>query len=439
MNKKILSLCLAGALLCGTFGFTACGEKKGGTFPVYEDNKEMMIGGWDAPINTFEDYKLAKDMGLTFMFLDELFVKRGTQAYTDVLNWCDQIGLKTIITVGNAANSEGAAESWKADKTDYSKYPAVTAINYWDEPYFSNIARIAELTDEHIAKYGDKIDIFANLYPNSATSTFEGHSYTEYVAEYVDKVLSKVGEGHRYLSADLYPLDKRNGQSVLRSNWLNCIETIAMQAKRVNAIPHFFIQATEHYTYRAVTEEDMRWQFYVYMTYGVKAFTYFTYRNSVLDDFSNSCVDEKQSCKVYPQYYMAQTVNQEMLAFDHVYLNFDWNGTMPIIGTENTDGYNLNFDGLTQPLTKVDALSFVTATQDTLVGQLKDQSGNDGLIVVNFTDPAYGLRDTVELTFESASKVRIYRKGVAKDYQVVDNKLEIELGVGEGVFMIPVK
>ena len=114
---------------------------------MYQDDKEMMIGGWDAPINTLADYQLAKDMGLTFMFLDDLFVKRGTQAYFDVLGFCEQVGLKTIITLGNAATIEYAAESWAADKTDYSQFSAVTAINYWDEPYFSNIERIGELAE----------------------------------------------------------------------------------------------------------------------------------------------------------------------------------------------------------------------------------------------------------------------------------------------------
>ena len=79
------------------------------------------------------------------------------------------------------------------------------------------------------------------------------------------------------------------------------------------------------------------------------------------------------------------------------------------------------------------------ATQDALIGQFKDESGNDGLIVVNFTDPAYGLRNTVSLDFKNASKVRVYKKGVAYDYQVLENHFELELGVGEGVFMIPVK
>ena len=439
MRRKLICMLLTGTIAFSALGAAGCGDSGSKPFPVYTDDKEMLIGGWDAPLPTLEDYQLAKDMGLTFMFLDDLFVKRGTQGYADVLGYCEQVGLKTILTLGNAATMEYAAESWAADKTDYSKFPAVTAINYWDEPYFSNIERIAELAEEHVEKYGSKIDVFANLYPNSATSTFEGHTYNEYVAEYVDKVLTKVEDGHRYLSADIYPLDKgKDGGSALRSNWLNCIETVATQAKRVNAIPHFFLQATEHYTYRAVNEEDLRWQFYVYMAFGVKAFTYFTYRTSILEDFSNSCVDAEESGKTYPVYDYAKTVNREMLNFDHVYLNFDWNGTMPILGTQSEQDYNMNFDGLNNPLSSIDALKGAQATQDALIGQFKDKAGYDGLVVVNFTDPAYGLKNTVSLEFKDASKVSVYKKGIAYDYQVLDNRFELELGVGEGVFMIPV-
>ncbi len=436
MKKKVFCMAISTILSLSTVGMAGCGGEESRPFPEYEDDKVMMIGGWDAPLPTLEDYRLAKEMGLTFIFLDDLFVKRGTQQYADVLGYCEQLGLDVIIQVGNALDVEYAADSWAKDKTDYSQYSAVKAINYWDEPHFSNMPRLAELVEEHVAKYGDKLDVFANLYPNSATGAFEGHGYSGYVGEYVDKVLSKV-RGTRYLSADIYPLEKRNGESVLRSNWLNCIETVVTHAKSADAVPHFFIQATEHYSYRAVTEEDLRWQFYVYMAYGVQAFSYFTYRTSVLDDFSNSFVDAVVSGKTYPQYEWAQRVNAEMHAFDHVYLNFKWNGTMPILGTSNEDEYNLNFDGLVSPLESLDAVDSVTADQDALVGQFVDGKGNDGLLAVNFTDPAEAMRNTLHFKFKNASKVRVFRKGACSDYQVLNNEFEIELGVGEGVFLIP--
>ena len=35
-------------------------------------HKQMLIGGWDSPITTLEDYQMEKDMGLTMMFVDQV-------------------------------------------------------------------------------------------------------------------------------------------------------------------------------------------------------------------------------------------------------------------------------------------------------------------------------------------------------------------------------
>lgn len=32
-----------------------------------------------------------------------------------------------------------------------------------------------------------------------------------------------------------------------------------------------------------------------------------------------------------PIYYAAQTVNREVLAMDHVFLNYEWQGTYPVL------------------------------------------------------------------------------------------------------------
>ena len=88
--------------------------------------------------------------------------------------------------------SAGREETTRPDSTNYADFPAVTHINYWDEPYYSNIDRIAELAAEHIEKYGNEIVFYGNLFPNSATGTFENHTYKEYVkkyARYVEKGL----------------------------------------------------------------------------------------------------------------------------------------------------------------------------------------------------------------------------------------------------------
>ena len=432
--KKVVKM-LAITITTATL-FTLCGcffNKSNAKFPEYADDREIMIGAWDSPMNTLEDIQIAKDMGLTHMFLDQSHAKRGTEGYKEALRLYEQVGLKVIVQTSSAFQSEAVIN----DNTDYSEFPAVEFINYWDEPYWSTMERVAELYAEHIAKYGTEgLAPFGNLFPNSATSTFEGHTYKEYVERWAELVLSQVPEENRWLSIDLYPLEERNGQSYIRSNWLGCIETAALQAKKSNAKVHFFIQATEHYNYRAVKEEDIRFQFYVNMAFGVQGFSYFTYADSVLSDFEQSCVARYESGVIHDTYYMAQKVNNEIKSFDHVYLNYEWQGTLPILGKNNEDGYNLNFDGLTSPLETLDVCKRWDATEDALIGVFKDKDGNDALLVTNFTDPAYRVDNLVRFDFKDVSKIRVYRGGVPYDYEVKNGRFDLELAPGEGVFII---
>lgn len=70
MNKKIFSLVFSMVFAATSAScLTACKDSGGlDAFPEYADDKQMMIGGWDSPMNTLEDYRMAKEMGLTTYF-----------------------------------------------------------------------------------------------------------------------------------------------------------------------------------------------------------------------------------------------------------------------------------------------------------------------------------------------------------------------------------
>ena len=298
-------------------------------FPSYANDKRMMIGGWDSPIPTLEDYQMAKDMGLTMMFVDQVYAKMGTEEYIKQLGYCEQVGMDAILTVGNCGEKESARSVLEKDTTDYSQFPAVKAINYWDEPFYQNFERLEEMFDYHEKKYGDKLSFYVNHFPNTAIGAFGGLSYEQFIRAYSDKFLSKCAVDKRCLSADIYPLETKNGVNIIRANWLHCIETVAMDGKRMNALTHFFLLNTMHHTsediyYREVKEEDLRYQFFVNMAFGIQSFTYFTYRGSKV-----ACVMGDESCKPNEQYFRAKKVNEEIQAIAPVYLSFTWNGTMP--------------------------------------------------------------------------------------------------------------
>lgn len=409
------------------------------TFPVYSNEKKMTIGGWDSPINTLEDYQMAKDMGLTMMFVDQVYAKMGTEEYIKQLEYCEQVGLDAILTIGNCGSQEAAKSVLKNDTTDYSQFPAVKAINYWDEPFYENFDKLEEMLNAHVAKYGDEIAFYVNHFPNTAIGAFGGLDYAQFICAYSDRILSKCAKGTRCLSADIYPLETKHGINIIRSNWLGCIETVAMEGKRMNATTHFFLLSTSHHTsediyYREVKEEDLRYQFFVNMAFGIQSFTYFTYRGN--GPFV--CVKSDVSCSPNEQYFRAKKVNREIQAIAPVYLSFTWNGMMPILGDNNASLTNANFDGLSHALNEIECLNKVTASEDTLIGQFKDKDGYDGLIITNFTDPSYGIKDNVMLAFKNASRVRVYYRGEYKDYILENNVFELSLEAGDGVFLIAI-
>lgn len=436
MKKKVFSVLFSLTVLASSvIGFAGCGGAGDGleALPEYEDNKEMMIGGWDSPPNTLEDYQLAKDMGLTHIFIDEYFAPKGSQDYEEILGFCEEVGLKAIINMGASIDGEKPV-----DDTDYSVYPAVDMVNYWDEPTIGRLDIVREQAQEHEALYEGKRDItfYVNLDPNGG-----GGDPEEYMTKYCEEIVPLIS-GRKILSTDVYPLLGRNGAYSVSSTWLPRLELNATYAKQYGMEQHFFVQSywsTLTGTRELESIEDLRFQFYVDMAYGVQNFSYFTYTHSFIEGFGGGCVDRENSCKTTEIYDWAKQINAELTAFDHVYLSFEWNGTMPIVGKDNPDGENAHFMALKSPLSSLTCANSVSSSQDSIIGQFKDADGNDGLIVTNYTDPLDKIDNIVSFDFKNANRAIIYRGGERKIYEVKDGKLDIRLSPGEGVFVIPVK
>lgn len=190
---------------------------------------------------------------------------------------------------------------------------------------------------------------------------------------------------------------------------------------------------------RRINEEDLSYQVYTCMAFGITGFSYFTYTESFLSDqMTGGCVT-RDDCATTELYGWAKELNAEIKKFDNVYLSFDWQGVYPVVGSENESGFVPAYDRLQSPLSSLSCASAVTATQDTLVGQFQDENGNDGLIVTNYSDPAVGLNDEVSITFQDANRALVYRNGERTVYVLQDGVLDLTLEAGEGVFVIPVK
>ncbi len=442
IEKRAAALLLVMTTAAGLLSGCGFGAPKKETFPEYEDDKQIVIGGWDVPINTLEDYQMAKDMGLTHMFIDGIFETKGTDGYCRQLEYCEQVGLKAIVGMDTSLDNEA---NIPMDTFNYSAYPAVERINVWDEPSTCKVDEVLERVNYVNKAYeGTGVSAFVNLDPaNHRKQPTDVIGTWEYLKEFNEKVISKIN-GKRVLVTDVYPLSYARGEYYLLSIWLERLSQYAKAAKEYDTEFEMFIQSYSAGGTRDIQcKEDLTFQIYTCMAFGITGYHYFTYRASFLDGFGGGCVANDQSCSPTEIYYWAQEANEEINKFDHVYLSFDWDGAMGILGSDNLSEdptyENSNFINIVDPLEELRCASAVNGTQDTLIGQFTDEEGRDGLMVVNFTDPVYALNDAVHLEFKDANRAVVYRNGERKIYEVKDNKLDLTLACGEGVFIIPVK
>lgn len=446
---KIAALLLA--LVIGASMFAGCATEISEDYPEYADDKGIWIGGWDVPINTLEDYQMAKDMGLTHMFIDNMFAKKGTPEYLKQLEYCEQVGLKAIVGSDTSLSGEGlgSPENVAIEEFDYTQYPAVDMLNIWDEPGSAHFGEVATRIEKQYAFYEKEGKTAPTMYVNLDPAYHVSHQTNAveegmrpYAQKFVNEVLTKV-KGRKIISTDIYPLMSSPDGShfSILATWLVNMETLKEVAVEADAEFMMFIQNYSESTRREImSKEDLSFQVYTDMAFGINGFSYFTYRQSFLN-FGGGCVSKDESCTPFDNYYWAQTLNAEIAEWDHVFLAFDkWKGVMTVNGTNNLeeyDEYNNDCFVLEHPVKKLDCAKSVTATEDTIIGQFEDKDGRSGLMVVNFNDPLDKITDTVSFTFENANRAMVYVGGKRKIYEVKDNKLTLDIGVGEGIFVIP--
>ena len=434
--KKLLSVAMAATIGLSIFLFSACNDTPKDTIPEYGEDKTFLIGAWSDPPKNLSNYKTAKEMGLDFLFFSG---GMGSDLYFDGLEYLEEVGLKAMLTTGSAISTEVNFDR----ETDYSEYPAVIGINYWDEPSLKTMENVNELSDWHIEKYKDTdVAFYANLFPYTDKI---GGSYQEYLDAYCE-IMNKIHEAtgqDKWLSVDIYPLLSSKYGSTVSTSWLTNLEEVAIAAQK-NDVDYFhsFILSTQHGSYRNLDEDDFRYQFWVNMAFGANSISYFTYVSTSNGSWGSGLVDG-QGKPVEPNYSGAKKVNEEIHAIDDVYLSFEWEGMYPVTGSLNEDtmdGVSQYFYNLKNSLTELEKVKKAEATRDTLIGQFHDEEGRKGYVVTNFADPYFkgeDSADTVTLEFENVNTVLVYQNGEKEMYKVSDGKFTLQLAGGEGVFLIP--
>lgn len=327
------------------------------------------------------------------------------------------------------------------------KYDNFRGLFMGDEPIYSELStytQVMNTLNSLNTDYGK--DMFIAHHPlytqdEAVFSSDSSLSLSEKYTNYANAYGSLFGE----FMYDFYPFRystrvgwydntiKRRG-NYMREEWFYNLSLAATASK--GKVPAGItvqsyaenLNSSDHY--RSVTEADISFQVYSALAYGMKSISYFTY-----DEHWDSNVGTTD-CMIYNGqktgiYTAVQKVNKEIKAIDHIMLNFNWQGTIGF-AKDNSDSIMNHVAAYTSK-----RISTSSATNDAIIGCLKDLNGYDGFMLVNATDPSDNKSATVDVTFNDADHAKVYIDGVESIVELTNGAYSATLAPGEGIFVIP--
>ena len=397
-------------------------------------NKNMTIGMWNGSYHVFAHKQLQElqAAGITkIMGIDTQWI--GT---TDVNAWLDRVysyGISVIMDL----------RSWDGETVpSYASHPGVLGFLMYDEPSAKNFSALADLKENFDEVMpADKL-FYVNLFPEcAADSSLFGsiiNIHTDYDQYYVTKFLETVGV--KVLSWDNYSLLEGSG---IRTDYYHNFEVMASKT----AEKWYTMLSSGHGTtttsYATPTAEELRWQMAVAMTYGVQNIDHYTYVSHE-DDYS--CMVEFNTWKPTALYYDILQVDNEYLAWDNIFMAYDWVGVYA--HSENTSNSMLTKLKKSLDITKY-GISEVSANENLLVGVF-DYNGENAYMVTNAGSAGsttvgdgknFSMADTsVTLTLADGNYkcAAVIDNGEITYVAVNNNQIVLNVEAYEGVFVIPV-
>lgn len=469
INKKKSAVLMAmmvvlSAGLCGC----SSNNEEARMVQIGTSNKEFRFGCYSTPYyenigdvpyaehpdqNTFENWKNIADCGFNYAIpindvTHDQIIKTLTRAQEQgikvlIMDYLSS-GLPQLIKRSeNKSYEEVYASILQMEDTlikrytEYATYSSFAGIQVFDEPaasFYNAIAAGQDWWYEHFPQY----EYYVNLLPSYSSyvqlfgaSAENGYKYPEYVEQFVET------SNPSYISYDHYPFIRSGVGATIRPQYLYDLEVFAEASKKYE-IPFYCYQlCTKHLSYPELTSyREYAWQAYTAMAYGcqgLQTFKYWAYMSPEVNSLNlgNGLVDRDGN--ITPFYYAVQEVNREIKSFEEYYMNFTWEGTMPI-GPSGAGAYAL----LRFPLKSLYGVKKVSASEDTIIGQFRDKWNNKAYMVVNYSSPYRNVSTEVTMHFENVKKVLICKKGRQILQTVENNTLKMTLGSGEGYFVIPV-
>ena len=400
----------------------------------------------EATVAKLKDYI---DAGFNTIYMTEDYNSGlGKEEYLNHLKLCQEMGLEIIIYSYDYFNIPGRYEYSGTDNCyldlinfDLKEFPKIKGFFAWDEPNFKQYDELyKKLGTRYNEKYKNEYSWEVNLLPSYAApgqqlgivGDANETAYEKYIKGYFEKVHSKIEGDNIKVSLDHYPFRRLNGKNLISSTWLYDLALVSREAKKYVGDFGCCIQCYDDGVMRgSQSHADIGIQVYSSMVFGVKFFEMYHYIS-----IPGSCGIAEYDGKLNEGYYHVQKVLKDIHSFEHIYLDFDWQGFTTVNG-QNKEIVNECFKPLEKyELKNLPGVESAVASEDALIGHFVNKKGNNAYMIANFADPVDGETNVVELNLHNQTKVIIYMNGQELYKNVIDGKLILKLEKGMGAFVV---
>jgi hypothetical protein len=267
------------------------------------------------PYITLEQYRAIADAGFNLVMPPcegEASVVRNRR----ILEIAAKTGLKAIISDARIpltlANNPTGKKALADMVADYRKSPALMGYFLTDEPGANSFGDLAEVVAELHRLDPDRM-VFINLLPNYATTDLTANpsqlnslTYAQYLSRYMEVVKPDV------LSWDHYHLLTGGDRPGFFANL-----AAGQRAAKATLPPTPFWQivlSVQHGPYRALTENELRFEAMQTLVYGGRGLGYFTYWQPNDPSFQWSHAIRNRDGSAGPLYAPVRAVNAEVKA-----------------------------------------------------------------------------------------------------------------------------
>lgn len=395
----------------------------------------IVYGDMLTPEEFTEQYRFVKDSGInlagvqlgcgTVNHANKLLAEAEKQGLRQLVHHSE---FNAVIMDTSLSDSVAVTQARKLVES-YKNHPCLAGHSIEDEPTYEELDMLEVAYRRYKAIFPDKL-FYVNLFPAIADASVLG---PDGFKGYVRRAVQAMPDS--FISYDHYPLKGYAGNTSVVSDFLYHMEVMQDLKGDGQELWTFLQSGVSAGTRNPETYADIAWQAYSFMAFGGKGIQWFCYWEVPSEKFNGMINGKGERTN---NYYIVQQVNREILGFDHIFLNYAWQGVMTTEGAADSDKYNANFEMLETSLIKVhNRISDISSEQDLLTGVFSEND-NDGFMFVNFADPGKNLSSEVEVKFNDCAKVLVCRHGEVKAYRLSQGIFKTKLDAGEGIFVIPV-